>query len=344
MKRYRRLWFQNGQAFPAEFDDARPDLFPVVRNRIQMELDNERSNLHLIGEHLAVDLVFDMPDCISSIGKRMLDSWHTDYETAYTVALNNLNEISHPPKFIRSVRGVWTSYFEGPFLDYVHAQILLADLVAALEVDGDPVAMIPNRQTILITGSDQLDGLVSMAEIALSATEKPRFIAGIPIVLQDGIWRDFHLPLEHPGGPRFKELWDITTCDVYASQKSKLDKINFQAGLDIFVANAFRLRGTDDAPSQTACVLTESIDCLLPKTDMIFVLRFELGDTFLPPDSSVTSAFVPWDKAYEILQGVMSRTDDWPARYRVSGSFTDEQWEALFEASVRLDSPDRCPW
>lgn len=48
------------------------------------------------------------------------------------------------------------------------------------------VAMIPNRQTILITGSDHLDGLDSMAEITLSATEKPRFISGIPIVLHDG--------------------------------------------------------------------------------------------------------------------------------------------------------------
>ena len=117
MTRYRRLWFQNGQAIPDEFDDARPDLLPVVRNRIQMELDNESASLHLIGEHLAIDLVFDMPDCISSIDKRMLDSWQTDYETAYEVALNNLNEISQPPRFVRSVRGVWTSYFEGPFLD-----------------------------------------------------------------------------------------------------------------------------------------------------------------------------------------------------------------------------------
>jgi hypothetical protein len=263
-----------------------------------------------------------------------LDSWQIDSETVYGAALNNLDEISRPPKFVRSARGVWTSYYEGPFRDYVHAQFLLTDLVTALEVDGNPVAMIPNRQTILITGSDQIDGLDSMAEIALSATEKPRFISGIPIVLQDGTWRDFDLPVDHPAGPKFKELRDITRCHIYASQKSKLDKINFQAGLDIFVANAFRLRGRDEEPSQTACVLTESIDCLLPKTDMVFVLRFELGDTLLPPDSSVTSAFVPWDKACEILQGVMSRTDDWPARYRVSGSFTDEHWEALLEASV----------
>ena len=81
----RANWFVHLREMPEEFEDAKPDLFPVVRARSYFDLTRLRMEAEgheaapwpheVLGEHLAVGLVYDFPDSMWSIPQGALDGW-----------------------------------------------------------------------------------------------------------------------------------------------------------------------------------------------------------------------------------------------------------------------------
>ena len=52
---------------------------------------------------------------------------------------------------------------------YDASRLLLSDLVRQFEVRGEMIAMVPNREDLLITGSEDEDGLRGMLSLAAEA-------------------------------------------------------------------------------------------------------------------------------------------------------------------------------
>ena len=50
----------------------------------------------------------------------------------------------------------------------------LPELVPALSVKGRHVAMVPSRDVLLVTGSEDAEGLIAMAKFAQDVLQKPR--------------------------------------------------------------------------------------------------------------------------------------------------------------------------
>jgi hypothetical protein len=57
-------------------------------------------------------------------------------------------------------------------------------LIRELEVKGDPVAMVPNRDTLLVTGWADEPGLARMAALAEDAAGHPRPVSGVSVRLE----------------------------------------------------------------------------------------------------------------------------------------------------------------
>ncbi|NQU22447.1 MAG: SEC-C domain-containing protein [Candidatus Nealsonbacteria bacterium] len=186
---------------PAALTDALPHVLPVVRKIAYFE--EKAANYRLLGEHLGIGLVYDWQEVMACILPGLLAKWSVSFDDVFESALENLRKISPTPKFARQLEGAYVSTYAD---SYDSSRLLLPDLFASLDLQGDPVSMLPNRDTLLISGTDDVRGLQAMADLAAAAAKKPHFDSGIPLRLVDGNWQSFQLPPNHPAFPQFDEL------------------------------------------------------------------------------------------------------------------------------------------
>src|SRR5208283_513 len=187
LRRFIRSWFSRHKEVPDEFEDARPDLLPVIRSRsyfesLRLKVAVEgKAQLHcsyrVMGEHFGLGLAYDLPEAMRIICQDHLDGWKVPFEDALQVARSNLAEISQE-EWANPFPGVWVSPWQD---NYDAARLLLPDLIRRHEVKGDQIAMAPNRDTLILTGSDDEAGLACMAAVAEMALNSPRPLHGLAL-------------------------------------------------------------------------------------------------------------------------------------------------------------------
>lgn len=179
VSRFIRSWIDGRKGVPDEFEDAAHDLLPGVRSRAGYELLKLQMTCQgdtdfdwpyrVIGEHYGAGLVYDLPHAMSQINGQQIGRWGVDFDEAMDIALDNLRKISERG-LARLAPGVWRSAWRD---NYDPSRLLLLDLITAHDVDGDPVVMVPNRDTLLLTGSEDEAGLAILAAAAEEALQQP---------------------------------------------------------------------------------------------------------------------------------------------------------------------------
>ena len=135
--------------------------------------------------------------------------------------------------------------------------MLLPELLLSLGLQGDPVAMLPNRSTLLVAGSDDRDGLAAMGEFAATLIDKPRFLSGIPLKFSDGGWSTFD-PYDSPSALAFARLRLKTLARTYAQQKEMLDDRNERENIDLFVAQFSIAQPEDGQRIMSVCTWSKA--------------------------------------------------------------------------------------
>jgi hypothetical protein len=192
---------------------------------------------------------------------------------------------------------------------YDAARLLLVDHIRALELEGRAVAMVPNRDSLLITGAEDEVGLGMIAELAARGLQESYPMSGVPLILAEDGWSDWMPPPEYPHHRRFHELWSGWIGPEYATQKELLDAVHAREGIDVFVASYSAVKRESGA-LVSYCVRGEGVDTLLPAADKVVFMRagqegpVALGD---------------WGRVRELAGGLMEARDHYPARYRVRG-------------------------
>jgi uncharacterized protein YtpQ (UPF0354 family) len=213
LKRCVRNWFVHLRQMPEEFEDARPDLFPVVRARSYFDLTRLRMEVEghqappwpheVLGEHLAVGLVYDFPDSMWSIPQGALDGWGVSFYEALEVARQNLTEFKHAFVGPESGEGVYLSASKD---SYDSSRLILTEIVRQFRVKGDLIAMVPNRDTLIVVGLEDKAGLKAMVAMAKEGLTKPRPISGIAVRLEGDEWTPWLPGPSHPQYPEFRSL------------------------------------------------------------------------------------------------------------------------------------------
>ena len=162
-----RAWCRSKIPIPADFENARHDLFPLVVERVFHDVDNLRMELEgdqssdwpyeIIGEHLAVGLVYDLPETMLWIRQETLDKWGVTFVEAMKVATENLKQLPHVVN--NPEPGV---YVFDNHDDYDASRLLLPGVIRQLPVKGNPIAIAPARNMLVVTGSDDMDRLKCM--------------------------------------------------------------------------------------------------------------------------------------------------------------------------------------
>jgi hypothetical protein len=78
-----------------------------------------------------------------------------------------------------------------------------------------PVAVLPQRDHLFVTGVDDGHGLVRIAELARPLLDEPHRVTGRAFVWRDGAWLSFVPPHGHPSQRRFLDLVRVTDAANY---------------------------------------------------------------------------------------------------------------------------------
>lgn len=305
---------------PDEFEHAAPDLRPRIwpramfaklelQQRIEggSEVDIPR---YPIGDHLAIGLVYDLPHSMRSISGEDLSGWDVTWYQAMEAAKESLAETEFAIAKIGD-----HLYASASGDNYDASRLVLHDLIEQMEVEGDHVAMIPNRDTLIVTGTDDEVGLAMMAEMAEKALEDPRPLGATPVLLKDGEWVDWMPPADHPSFGSFQELRRRYFYLEYADQKESLDRLHEKENTDIFVATCTAVRNQETDEIFTYAVWPEGVDTLLPETDRVI-----LGADGQP------GQMAEWNRVCEVVGDLMELDESlYPPRYRVREFPTADQ-------------------
>ena len=161
------------QKLPSGFSQARRNLRPKLWSRAALE-DTRLRQLYTVsdnggldlpcqpvGDHLLASLAYDWPESVQSINADDLRDWGVTVYEALEAALENLDSATNG--FAKIGDNLY-SFVSGDTYDAV--RLMLVDRIKAFELDGTPVAIVPNRDCILITESDDNVGLKMMVDLA----------------------------------------------------------------------------------------------------------------------------------------------------------------------------------
>jgi hypothetical protein len=324
-----RSWLVPEHSVPEDYEDVHPDLLPAVRARgyfevtlLQMKAqghDTDDRPYRTLGEHLAVGLAYDLPGAIVQIGRHNLDQWKVSLDDALTAARANLRGMSKEP-FKQAAPGVWVS----PYCDNHDAsRLVLTDLVRDCEVRGDPVALVPNRDKLLITGSDDPRGLLTIATLGGEALKQPRFLSGIPLRLTGDDWVQYVPPAGHPAAAPFRLLRAHSLGRDYASQGEAFKALHQKTGEDVFISNFSIVQKKDTDEVNSYCVWSGDIESLLPEADLVYFVRMK-GEK----DAEIVAG-ATWERVRQVVGDLMTPQGLYPERYRVRAFPSADQLAAL---------------
>lgn len=315
-----RAILSHHKSIPEEFEDARPDILPIVRSRAYLEIGNLERRLRgdqpaevtsmMVGDHLLALPIFDLPEAMRTIDAARMNQWGRTIYELMEVALENLDEIR------ASVTTIDDRVFIFRNQDHYDAsRLLLTDRIRQLNLQGQPVAMVPTRDCLIVTGDEDETGLELMHDLVNRFMHEPRPISLTPCRLTAEGWETWLPPIEHPQHSAFFELHLQGHSAEYREQHEAIEVGFAQTGQEGFVANYYLHRDLKTRQLHSYCVWPECPHALLPKSDVVVFM----DSTHMKPLASGT-----WEVVQAALGSQMEDLKTYPPRFRVLGFPSDE--------------------
>jgi hypothetical protein len=320
---------------PKTVAEARPHLLPGVRDsfmfellRLQSEVEgakNHGPSGYALGSRLWLAGFLDYPNATSVVTLSDLQEWGIGSEQCLQVALENL-----ATKSKQGLAPVGEGIYHSPWQDcYDPARILLRDVLAPLDVKGDLVAFAPNWNHLLVTGSEDIEGLGSCLLFSMKVlAEEPRPMTAQPLVRRGGEWVDFELPRGHVVEPLLRKARVLELNQIYPEQAGLVEKLHARDGTDVYVAKYNAERSEKDDQYDSYAVWSKDVVALLPKAERIVFFDPE------QPEKKRVVAEADWSIVSLHCTSLMQDAALTPPRYRVESFPTPAQLEAMRSAQA----------
>jgi len=299
------------------FSEVAPRLVAGVRDRAYLEFNRLALGTQFgveaasptVQRPLVADvaqvLLLDAEDSVSLVTESKLERWGVSWETAFAQGLANLRARSNEVH-VFEYEGVLAWQANDSF---DAGRILLTEPLAGLRVRGELVAMVPDRDVLLLAGSEDVAQLRALVAVAHRRFEESnRLLSGWPLVLRGGQWQVFDPPADV--ATEFRRLARRYAAVGYRQQSEVLQKYLEAIGEDVFVGS-WLLESADDAPQgefTTLAIWTEDVVTLLPEVDEV---------VFNGADGMMYR--VPWTRVRAVGEHLMQSTEHFPARWHVDG-------------------------
>ena len=309
---------------PITLAEALPWVVPKVRPRFEFETLNlcpgrPAPVFQALAGIFAVSLVLDLPDQDLDVGPAELAAWGTDFDRLMQRARSNLLARGGEEQF-RQVepgcfRSTWRDNLDG-------SRVLLPGILQRLRLAGDPVVVLPSRDTLLVTGSEDTRGLRWILEAALEfLDEDPRSMNGCPLRLRHYLWEPFHAHTEHPVCPLLARLHRRRLKDEYTNQKLLLDRRHGALGQQVTLA-PFHLERTPAGETLSYTIWSRSMgEAWLPEADRVR-LSWEVAGCRVEHRIS-------WERVQRQLSPLLEPVGLFPERYRFKAPPRIELLQAL---------------
>lgn len=327
--RYFQSVWQQGDQLPNTYEEALPQLLPVVRAKTEMAIsamrieaiNEDKPNQSQIANKeltssLSVLLVIDLPQTMIQVTETQLKNWGVSFDQALNDALNNLRKMTDESKWTQAGDGVWIGQWND---SYESSRLLLPDIIYRLGIS-EPVAMVPFRNTLFVTAAGNTQGIDQIAQFVVENYEGPRKHLSFEMLeLKDKDWQTNTTQPQLLAKTRL-----LDSHGAYDQQKALLEQRLKKQNDDVFVATFNGLQ-KDDGSVFSYATWSKDVETLLPKTDLII---------FVDLEDETKRYQLAWDAVVENFGALMKLTSDTPPRWRVSTYPDDEALKALAEKSA----------
>ncbi|WP_394849526.1 hypothetical protein LZC95_19030 [Pendulispora brunnea] len=211
------------------------DVVPLVGSRAAVEFPRLAAELEGHSEPPAawrlnefLSFMFVVPTNAGVEPARTLSFESDPLETAIAAAAASVR-----PDFQRIGNGTFQSATKDGFDS---SRIFLTDAISNLAVRGEPVALVAHNDLLVVTGSDDVDGLRQLGAIGWSTFDHPKPTSARPVVLQNGRWEPLRLPSDHPLHSQFATMEYRELHVLYGKQRKLLRERFGRTGSRISVA------------------------------------------------------------------------------------------------------------
>lgn len=309
-----------------------PRDYATVRPRLTLLLkdDSYPAFMHLVnrtelpdGEHLppiSWPVVGDVIGCCVEesdngfrfIGESDLQTWGI---TRDQLLADTLASLRARPWEIDSIAGGFLGRSDD---SNTSSRLLDETRIRNLPLSGKPVAMVANRDSLWIVGSEDESALLALAQFADKALrEGNRHISGRPFVLTDGGWQVFTPPAS--SAVAFGNLAHLYSQMYWREFKEVLEKYLLQQNQDVFVASlqVYEVPGSEAFVSRVTW--TKTVDTIMPVADEVIFVEID----------TKAMRVARWADVVRVMETAMIVSSDLPLRYRVNTFPTPEEFAAM---------------
>lgn len=302
--------------------NASNGLLPILRERVTIEVDahlraehdpklgsSDRVPYRPIADVLAIGLVEDRANTVEWLSNKGLEEKKLTFDVSLASATRAL--LARPAPAMKTLApGAFR--FDGD--EYGATRFFLGAMEKGLSVRGDAVAFFVSRETVLVTGSDDVEGQKALLQEVSEEVKKPR--AWTPRLLRrrGTTWVRFE------GTPIATEVQRRGVLADYDRQTKLLR--SYARDEDPFTAEAIAVQNKKNGNVFTMATLTETVDTLLPEVELVSLALWEKG-------KARHIGVVRFDVLEKTMGPRMTKTPHWPVRYRIAKFPTSAEVKAM---------------
>ncbi len=294
------------------------------RHSQAQEMEEQPLPYSLISSQLGLIFVLDRPAGKAYIDQATINKWGVPVDELFDVATMNLARMTARGGFngISREPGGPCCLYQSVLQDsYEGARIIFPQLFEELPIKGDPVMVVPNNDVLLVTGSEDEDGLELCLEAYERAQSLPNPLPPLPLIGKEGKLEDFLPPASSPLHLPFKRLKNLYLNSIYAEQKKVLEETTCKGPDAPFVATFAALEKKEGHSTEAISSVTtwsQEIDSLLPEAEQVALVVGQGKD-------QKVLGFAPWEKVLTVAGERLERTGYFPPRFRTRGALTQAE-------------------
>ena len=233
---------------------------------------------------VAVGAVVDSPDGLVQVGEGLLASWGRGIEEVLEVAVSSTFgrdvEMAKVAPGTYVVRDAW----------FAAGVARRPGLAETFDVAGDVVAVFADAGWLVVTGSEDVDGLALVGELLADVVaEDDRPVSVTPLRLRAGVWEVFDLPADVAQGDGWRLARARWTATRANEQGEPLAAALASEGQEVVVAPVEVVRDPQGEVI-TYSPLTSTVATALVRTDTVVCVGLDGSSQIRPFDEVVGDA------------------------------------------------------
>jgi len=327
LDRYASISLDLGREPPKLWSVAAKNIYVVLRSRYDLDISHIMSRAEGAAprsvvsrpllEDLELRLVYDHGQSVSTVPPGLADTWGVSVDVLFARGLENLAALQAP---------TWDDLGEGLFslqseVSYTESFVLVPKVVDRLPFAAHAVLAPCNRGVLLAADGRDEAALGQMLDVAMLALQQQPWPMTPTLLERDGAgWKA--LARDGVVGRKLSDFRRLSEHGVYRDQKTELDRLHERTNVDVFVATASLMKRSEDAGIESWCTWTETVDTLLPVTDLVALLRD-------PGNKDSKPILVPWGVVERVCGRWLEATEESPVRWRARGFPDAAAWSEL---------------